>query len=113
MYLLLSLFSQVHHDHSLRRALNRGNDFKEGPQSEFVEDHGFLIETDKIGMYLYLYVSIYICIYIYIYMYVYVYVFIYIHIEGPQTEFVEDHGFLIETDKIGMYRSLSIYIIYR
>ena len=22
----------VHHDHSLRRALNRGNDFKEGPQ---------------------------------------------------------------------------------
>lgn len=39
----------VHHDHSLRRALNRGNDFKEGPQTEFVEDHGFLIETDKIS----------------------------------------------------------------
>lgn len=38
----------VHHDHSLRRALNRGFDFKEGPQTEFVEDHGFLIETDKI-----------------------------------------------------------------
>merc|ERR1719311_588273 len=38
----------VHHDHSLRRALNRGMDFKEGDQSEFVEDHGFLIETDKI-----------------------------------------------------------------
>merc|ERR1719460_1228423 len=39
----------VHHDHSLRRALNRGNDFKEGDQTEFVEDHGFLIDTDKIG----------------------------------------------------------------
>jgi len=38
----------VHHDHSLRRALNRGFDFKEGPQTDFVEDHGFLIETDKI-----------------------------------------------------------------
>merc|ERR1719502_1336848 len=39
----------VHHDHSLRRALNRGNDFKEGEQSEFVEDHGFLVQTDKIA----------------------------------------------------------------
>jgi len=39
----------VHHDHSLRRALNRGFDFKEGDQTEFVEDHGFLIDTDKIG----------------------------------------------------------------
>ena len=39
----------VHHDHSLRRALNRGFDFKEGDQTEFVEDHGFLIETDKIA----------------------------------------------------------------
>jgi len=39
----------VHHDHSIRRALNRGFDFKEGPQTEFVEDHGFLIETDKIS----------------------------------------------------------------
>merc|ERR1719460_2665212 len=39
----------VHHDHSLRRALNRGFDFKEGDQTEFVEDHGFLIDTSKIG----------------------------------------------------------------
>ena len=39
----------VHHDHSLRRALNRGFDFKEGDQTEFVEDHGFLIQTDKIA----------------------------------------------------------------
>ena len=39
----------VHHDHSLRRALNRGADFKEGEQSEFVEDHGFLIETSKVA----------------------------------------------------------------
>merc|ERR1719261_2040420 len=39
----------VHHDHSLRRALNRGFDFKEGDQTEFVEDHGFLVQTDKIG----------------------------------------------------------------
>jgi hypothetical protein len=39
----------VHHDHSLRRALNRGHDLKEGDQTEFVEDHGFLIETDKIS----------------------------------------------------------------
>jgi len=38
----------VHHDHSLRRALNRGNDFKEGDQTEFVEDHGFLLQTDAI-----------------------------------------------------------------
>jgi len=38
----------VHHDHSLRRALNRGQDLKEGDQTEFVEDHGFLIQTDKI-----------------------------------------------------------------
>lgn len=44
-----ALGATVRHDHSLRRALNRGNDFKEGPQTEFVEDHGFLIETDKIG----------------------------------------------------------------
>jgi len=39
----------VHHDHSLRRALNRGQDFQEGPQTEFIEDHGFLIESDKIS----------------------------------------------------------------
>lgn len=38
----------VRHDHSLSRALNRGFDFEEGDQSEFLEDHGFLIETDKI-----------------------------------------------------------------
>merc|ERR1719460_3344646 len=39
----------VHHDHSLRRALNRGFDFKEGDQTEFVEDHGFLVQTDAIA----------------------------------------------------------------
>ena len=39
----------VRHDHSLRRALNRGMDYQEGPQPDFVEDHGFLIETDKIA----------------------------------------------------------------
>ena len=39
----------VHHDHSLRRALNRGTDVEEGAQTEFVEDHGFMIETDKIS----------------------------------------------------------------
>jgi len=38
----------VLHDHSLRRALNRGTDFKEGEQPDFIEDHGFLIQTDKI-----------------------------------------------------------------
>mmetsp|Transcript_34158 Transcript_34158/g.78917 ORF Transcript_34158/g.78917 Transcript_34158/m.78917 type:complete len:525 (+) Transcript_34158:490-2064(+) len=38
----------VRHDHSVRRALNRGDDFGEGPQDEFLEDHGFMIETDKI-----------------------------------------------------------------
>eukprot|EP00615_Pteridomonas_danica_P010099 CAMPEP_0114336282 /NCGR_PEP_ID=MMETSP0101-20121206/5605_1 /TAXON_ID=38822 ORGANISM="Pteridomonas danica, Strain PT" /NCGR_SAMPLE_ID=MMETSP0101 /ASSEMBLY_ACC=CAM_ASM_000211 /LENGTH=650 /DNA_ID=CAMNT_0001468157 /DNA_START=120 /DNA_END=2072 /DNA_ORIENTATION=- len=38
----------VRHDHSLSRALNRGSDVEEGPQTEFLEDHGFLIETDKI-----------------------------------------------------------------
>lgn len=43
-----SLGATVHHDHSLRRALNRGNDFKEGEQHDFIEDHGFLIQTDKI-----------------------------------------------------------------
>ncbi len=35
----------VRHDHSLRRALNRGNDVVEGAQLDFLEDHGFLIET--------------------------------------------------------------------
>jgi len=39
----------VRHDHSLRRALNRGRDYQEGPQTEFVEDHGFLIDTEKIA----------------------------------------------------------------
>ena len=38
----------VRHDHSVARALNRGQDIPEGPQSEFLEDHGFMIETDKI-----------------------------------------------------------------
>ena len=40
---------KVRHDHSPARALNRGQDFDEGEQSEFLEDHGFLIETDKIA----------------------------------------------------------------
>ena len=40
---------KVRHDHSPARALNRGQDFDEGVQSEFLEDHGFLIETDKIA----------------------------------------------------------------
>lgn len=39
----------VRHDHSVRRALNRGSDLEEGPQSEFLEDHGFMVETDKIS----------------------------------------------------------------
>merc|ERR1719502_1663382 len=39
----------VRHDHSVRRALNRGDDFGEGPQDEFLEDHGFMIESDKIS----------------------------------------------------------------
>jgi len=39
----------VRHDHSPARALNRGADFSEGPQNEFLEDHGFMIETDKIA----------------------------------------------------------------
>jgi len=38
----------VRHDHSVARALNRGLDFPEGPQTEFLEDHGFMIKTDKI-----------------------------------------------------------------
>lgn len=39
----------VRHDHSAAKALNRGYDFPEGPQTEFLEDHGFMIETDKIS----------------------------------------------------------------
>jgi hypothetical protein len=38
----------VRHDHSVSRALNRGGDLDEGEQTEFLEDHGFLIEADKI-----------------------------------------------------------------
>jgi hypothetical protein len=38
----------VRHDHSIARALNRGLDFEEAEQSEFIEDHGFMIETDKV-----------------------------------------------------------------
>jgi len=38
----------VRHDHSVAKALNRGLDFPEGPQTEFLEDHGFMIKTDKI-----------------------------------------------------------------
>ena len=38
----------VKQDHSLLRALNRGHDLQEGEQTEFVEDHGFLIRTDKV-----------------------------------------------------------------
>lgn len=38
----------VRHDHSLARALNRGQDYGEGEQEDFLEDHGFLIQTDKI-----------------------------------------------------------------
>lgn len=40
----------VRHDHSLEMALRRqGEDLIEGEQTDFLEDHGFLIETDKIG----------------------------------------------------------------
>ena len=39
----------VRHDHSVARALNRGSDYGEGPQTEFLEDHGFMIETNKIS----------------------------------------------------------------
>ena len=39
----------VRHDRSLRRALNRGRDLPEGEQADFVEDHGFLIRTDRIA----------------------------------------------------------------
>lgn len=39
----------VRHDHSLARALNRGDDYGEGEQVDFLEDHGFLIEADKIA----------------------------------------------------------------
>jgi len=39
----------VRHDHSVRMALRRqGVDLEEGEQKEFLEDHGFLIDTDKI-----------------------------------------------------------------
>ena len=39
----------VRHDHSLRRALNRGFDLEEGDQADFLEDHGFLIKTSAIS----------------------------------------------------------------
>eukprot|EP00947_MAST-08B_sp_MAST-8B-sp1_P001559 g1559.t1 len=39
----------VRHDHSPARALNRGEDYPEAAQTEFLEDHGFLIETSKIA----------------------------------------------------------------
>ena len=42
-------WATVRHDHSPARALNRGEDYPEGPQMDFLEDHGFLIETDKIA----------------------------------------------------------------
>jgi len=38
----------VRHDHSVARALNRGFDYAEGDQEDFLEDHGFLIETASI-----------------------------------------------------------------
>ena len=35
----------VRHDHSIARALNRGRDFPEGDQTDFLEDHGFVVIT--------------------------------------------------------------------
>jgi len=40
--------STMFHEHSLYRALNRGADIKESEQTEFLEDHGFLIKTNYI-----------------------------------------------------------------
>ena len=39
----------VRHDHSIARALNRGRDFPEGDQTDFLEDHGFVVRTAAIG----------------------------------------------------------------
>ena len=39
----------VRHDHSIARALNRGRDFPEGDQTDFLEDHGFVARTAAIG----------------------------------------------------------------
>ena len=39
----------VRHDHSIARALNRGRDFPEGDQTDFLEDHGFVVRTSAIG----------------------------------------------------------------
>ncbi|KAJ1455766.1 hypothetical protein M885DRAFT_518940 [Pelagophyceae sp. CCMP2097] len=39
----------VRHDHSAAKALDRGFDRGEEEQADFLEDHGFLIETDKIS----------------------------------------------------------------
>ncbi len=36
------------HEHSVYRALNRGTDIQESEQTEFLEDHGFLIKTKYI-----------------------------------------------------------------
>ena len=40
--------SIVFHEHSFYRALNRGADIQESEQTEFLEDHGFLIQTNYI-----------------------------------------------------------------
>jgi hypothetical protein len=39
----------IRHDHSIAKALNRGDDFEEGEQEDFLEDHGFLMDSDKIA----------------------------------------------------------------
>jgi len=39
----------VRHDHSIARALNRGRDFPEGDQTDFLEDHGFVVRAAAIG----------------------------------------------------------------
>ena len=39
----------VRHDHSIARALNRGRDFPEGDQTDFLEDHGFVVRTSAIS----------------------------------------------------------------
>jgi hypothetical protein len=40
----------VRHDHSLRRALSRqAVDLPEEEQKDFLEDHGFVVQTDKIA----------------------------------------------------------------
>ena len=39
----------VRHDHSIARALNRGDDIAEGEQTSFIEDHGFMLRTEVIS----------------------------------------------------------------